>query len=145
MRTSEYGGLCTEIYDREDPESRRHILDLYLRHWEDTQGPVLDAMCGPGNCLIPFMERGADIDGVDASPHMLEALRRKGDAMGLSPRLYTQLVQRLDLARKYGYVLIPDRSFALLSEIETAREGLRCLFDHLLPGGKLVLDQTEAA
>ena len=138
--TSAYGRLCTEVYDLGDQDSRQHILDFYLRHWEGTRGPVLEAMCGTGYFLIPFMERGADIDGVDASPHMLKALRQKCDARALNPALYTQIIQQLDLPRKYGYVLIPDRSFALLNDIETAREGLQRLLDHLLPGGKLVLD-----
>ena len=42
-------------------------------------------MCGSGRFLIPLLKRGFDIDGVDASPHMLQACRDHCQRLGLTP------------------------------------------------------------
>jgi len=38
---------------------------------------VLDIGCGTGRHLLMFLERGLDITGLDASPHMLDIARKK--------------------------------------------------------------------
>jgi len=137
---TEYGRLSAELYDG---DGRDEILKLYLREWENTFGPVLAAMCGTGDMLIPFVERGADVDGVDASEHMLAILRRRCEQKGLSPSVYRQLLQELSLPRRYGYVFIPDRSFALISVKEQALESLKAIREHMIDGGKLALDVKQ--
>jgi SAM-dependent methyltransferase len=97
-------------------------------------------MCGSGRFLIPFLERGIEIDGVDASPHMLRACRDKCHRKGLSPVLYEQLLREMNLSRQYGYIFIPACSFSLIINGQEVTESLRRLYRHLLPGGKLVLE-----
>lgn len=140
MRLSTYKKLFTELYDADDPQHRQRILDFYLKQAEDTPQPFLEPMCGTGYFLIAFFEQGADIDGVDASPEMLQACRTKCAQQGLHPTLYEQLLEHLDLPRQYGYILIPDRSFGHLYDQAIAQRVLRQLYQYLLPGGKLVLD-----
>src|SRR5688572_11015628 len=40
-------------------------------------GPALDLGCGTGNSTAPLVARGIDVEGLDASPAMLEVARRK--------------------------------------------------------------------
>jgi SAM-dependent methyltransferase len=96
-------------------------------------------MCGTGRFLVPFAERGADIDGVDASPQMLASCRAKLERRGLSAGVYEQFTQDLDLPRRYGYAFLPGGSFTLLDRSD-APETLRRVRDHLLPGAILTLD-----
>jgi len=103
-------------------------------------------MSGSGRFLIPFLERGIDIDGVDASPHMLQACRDRCQTKGLNPVLYQQLLQELNLPRQYGFAFIPASSFGLLTDRQAAEDSLRRMHEYLLPGGKLVLEvQTPRA
>jgi SAM-dependent methyltransferase len=103
-------------------------------------------MSGSGRFLIPFLERGIDIDGVDASPHMLQACRNHCQRKGLIPVLYQQLLQELNLPRQYGYIFIPASSFGLIADRQAATDSLRRMYEYLRPGGKLVLEvQTPRA
>ena len=43
-----YGKLCTEFYDLSKPEAPADALEFYLRHLDNTDGPVLEPMCGSG-------------------------------------------------------------------------------------------------
>jgi len=135
-----YGKLCTEFYDISKPDAPPDALEFYLCHLTAAREPVLEPMCGSGRFLIPFLERGIDIDGVDASPHMLQACREKCHKKELSPVLYRQYLQEMNLSRQYGYIFIPACSFSLIIDRQEVTESLRRLYRHLLPGGKLVLE-----
>jgi SAM-dependent methyltransferase len=129
-----YGKLCTEFYDLSKPEAPADALEFYLRHLNNTDGPVLEPMCGSGRFLIPFLERGI------ASPNMLQACHTRCEKKGLHPKLYQQFLQEMELPRQYGYIFIPAGSFGLVTRLEDATESLRRLYQHLLPGGKLVIE-----
>ena len=140
MTVDTYRQLCTQVYDLDKPGVPAKALQFYLRHLEVADGPVLEPMCGSGRFLVPFLERRIDIDGVDASPHMLRACRDKCERKGLKPNLYEQLLQDLSLPRRYGFIFIPVCSFGLLADGQEATHSLQRLYEHLAPGGKLVLE-----
>jgi len=102
-------------------------------------------MCGTGFFLIPFLEAGADIDGVDASPHMLARCQQKCAAKGLSPGLYHQSLEDMALPRQYSFIFIPDRSFSLIYDKPVAQACLHKLWEQLQPQGWLVLDVKPSA
>lgn len=135
-----YGKLCTEFYDLSKPEVSTDALEFYLQHMDGSGGPVLEPMCGSGRFLIPFLERGIDIDGIDASIDMLRACHNHCEKKGLHPKLYQQLLQDLELPRHYNYIFIPSGSFGLMANPEDATECLRRLYRHLSPGGTLMLE-----
>ncbi len=136
---SSYGKLCTQYYDLDKPEAPKDALASFLEYAQAAKGAVLEAMCGSGRFLIPMMEAGIDIDGLDASSEMLGACRQKADRKGLEPRLYQQFLHELKLERQYKLVFIPAGSFGLITHLEQVRESLKRLFAALEPGGKLVL------
>ncbi len=140
MKQSFYGKIYSQGYDLE--ERRSDMLPFYLDKWKKAgkPGPVLEPMCGTGYFLIPFLEAGADIDGVDASPYMLAECRKKCVDKGLDSSLHQQLIEEINLSRQYGFIFIPDRSFGHLYEREAAQKSLQKLWDCLLPGGWFVLD-----
>lgn len=140
MQLTTYGKLSALEYALSNEEAPADALAFYLSHYEPGSGPVLEPMCGTGRFLIPFLQHGIPIDGVDASPHMLAACQQRCDQLALSVKLYQQLIQELDLPQRYRCIFLPDRAISLLYEKTIGLQTLRRLYDHLLPGGKLALD-----
>lgn len=139
-----YRDLCTQAYDLDKPQPPKHELAFYWRLFEGSGGveasvPALELMCGSGRFLVPFAERGADIDGVDASPQMLAACRDKLAARGFSAGIYKQFTQDLDLPREYGYAFLPAGSFTLLDEAD-ALATLARVRAHLRPGATFAFE-----
>ena len=75
---------------------------------------VLEAMSGSGRLLIPLLQRGYNVEGVDNSPIMLERCRERCAALSLNPRLYEQSLENLSLIQRYGVVTIAVGSFQLI-------------------------------
>jgi len=70
---------------------------------------------------------------------MLAICREKAAAMGLTPRLFQQEMQRLDLPRRYRTITVPSSSFQLVLDPADAAEAMARFAAHLEPGGCLVL------
>lgn len=112
----------------------------YFRDVIDTSGgPVLDAGCGAGRLLLPYLRDGLDVDGCDVSPDMLTICRERASAGGLDALLYEQPIHALDLPRRYGSILVCG-AFGLGTTLSQDMEALNRLHEHLLPGGTLALD-----
>jgi SAM-dependent methyltransferase len=135
-----YNNLCTLFYEADDKQFPAGALDYYRRLLEEADGPILEAMSGSGRFLIPFAKDGFDIDGVDASPFMLAAARAKCDAAGLSPVMIEAKLDEMSLARKYKLIICVARSISLVADREEFCRIMANLRDHLVPGGRLVME-----
>ena len=118
-----------------EPEAAE--LAFYRDAIERFGEPALDLACGAGRLLLPLLEAGLDVDGVDVSTDMLSQARRLADARGLSPSLTRQAMHELDLPRRYRTIFICD-SFGIGGERRHAVRALERVFQHLEPGGALV-------
>lgn len=139
-----YRKLCTQFYDLDKPAAPEAELAFYEALARETvagagSAAILEPMCGSGRFLVPLLERGFDVDGVDASPDMLDACRRKCADRGLNRTLRLQMLHELEMQRRYALAIIPAGSFELI-ERDFARPALSRLYAHLLPGGRLVLE-----
>ena len=67
--------------------------------------PVLDAACGTGRLLLPYLLAGLDVDGCDISPDMLALCSERAEREGLAPKLYAQPIHDLSLPRKYNTIV----------------------------------------
>lgn len=146
MRQSFYGKIYAASYDTGD-SGREAFLPFYLQQWQfvDRQTPVLEPMCGTGLNLLPFLEAGAEIDGLDASPYMLAECHKKITAQGFKVNLYQQFLEEMTLPRQYGFMFISDRAFGHIHDKAVAQTSLTKLWEHLLPGGWLVFDVRPPA
>src|SRR5688572_20121261 len=63
-------------------------LDFYVALARSADGPVLDIACGTGRILLPCLQAGVDIEGMDLFEPMLKTLRAKAADLNLSPRLH---------------------------------------------------------
>jgi SAM-dependent methyltransferase len=115
-------------------------LAFYVARAREAGGAVLECGCGTGRILIPTMQAGVDIDGIDINPGMLEVLRRKAEALGLAPRVTLADMRDFTMPRRYALVTIPFRAFMHLLTSEDQIAALRCIREHLEPGGALVFN-----
>jgi SAM-dependent methyltransferase len=112
----------------------------WFRQFVEVGQPALDAACGTGRLLIPYLHAGLDVEGVDISPDMLDRCRERAAHEGLpAPALYAQALHELDLPRRYRTIIVCG-GFGLGGRREHDVEGLRRIYEHLEPGGLLVLD-----
>jgi SAM-dependent methyltransferase len=133
VATSWHNGLVAEwwaLFNLDAPE-----VELYRPFLRD---PVLDAGCGAGRLLVPWLAEGRDVDGCDVSPDMVAHCRRR--APGAT--VWVSALHELEPARRYATV-VACGVFGLGTTRAEDEEALRRLHDALLPGGTLILDNEE--
>lgn len=112
----------------------------YFQRQIETYGqPALDAGCGTGRLLIPFLRAGLDVDGCDVSGDMLAYCRQAAEREGFSPSLYEQALHNLDLPRQYQSI-VACGVFGIGVSREQDFITLQRFYQHLLPGGTLMLE-----
>lgn len=137
-----YGPLSTELYDFTKPVgySLGGDIEYYLERLHGVTGKVLEAGVGSGRFYIPLMEKGIDIEGIDYSPEMLASCRKQCLERGLTPVLYEGNVSNFSLSKQYEAIVMPTGSFCLIESYQEAVSALTCMYQHLVPGGRIILD-----
>ena len=74
-----YSTLCTELYDYTKPVgySLNGDIEYYKERLKDCRGRILEAAVGSGRVIIPLLEAGFKVDGIDYSPEMLDSCRKR--------------------------------------------------------------------
>ena len=134
-----YDGVAAEFWGLMGGNTPEADLPFFENAIREVGGRVLDLTCGSGKHLIPYLQAGFDVEGVDSSQPMLDACQLRAAAIGRKPALYCQMMQAFDLPHRYHTIFISVGSFHLLKEREEAMETLRRCYRHLLPGGKLYI------
>jgi SAM-dependent methyltransferase len=117
---------------------------FYQINLKGIHGPVLECACGTGIFLLPLLQSGIDMYGFDISPSMLATLRKKAAVQGIKNITDRISIQDLETfhydEQRFDVILIPTNSFGMLVTQEAQIRALRNIYDHLAPGGKLLLD-----
>lgn len=141
MSAVPYGGLASEVYDLDKPIGHSFgDVEYYLARLESRAGRILEPAVGTGRILIPLLEAGLVVDGVDSSPEMLALCRRHCSERGFDPALHEGEMQSFSLSERYEAIIAPAGSFLLLEGRRDSLEALRRFHNHLVPGGRLILD-----
>ncbi|KIL50901.1 class I SAM-dependent methyltransferase [Jeotgalibacillus campisalis] len=139
---SYYGKLSTEVYNLTKPPG--HSIDGDIEYYTDrlkgVKGQILEAGSGTGRMLIPLLEEGLRVDGIDYSEEMLDSCREHCEKRGLSPQLYQGDLRDFSLPERYDAIIMPTGSFALLDSREAAEKALSLFYQHLNPGGRVIID-----
>ena len=99
---------------------------------------VLELACGTGRVTIPIAEAGASVVGLDRSPAMLAVARRKSQGIA-NVRWAEGDMADFALGDRFGLIVIPFRSFLLLTTVAEQKSCLRSSHEHLADGGRLAL------
>lgn len=145
MSLSSYGELATEVYDITKPvgqtfEGGDRRLEFYLGRLKSCTGRILEPAVGTGRMMILLLEAGLEVEGLDNSPEMLAVCRARCAERGLDPVLYEGDMVSLSLPERYDAIIIPAGSFLLIERREESLGVLERFRDHLVPGGRLILD-----
>jgi SAM-dependent methyltransferase len=143
LADDEYGAVA-EFYDFVPPYRERADVAFYVDAARESGGPVLEVGCGTGRVLIPTARAGIDIVGVDASPRMLEILRRRlqqePSDVQARVRLLEGDMRRFSVDRHFRLATIPFRPFQHLLTVNDQLACLRSIHQHLAADGLLVFD-----
>ena len=116
-------------------------VEFYLGLARDAEAkgyPTLELACGTGRIAIPMARQGIRLVGLDLSPPMLAAAREK--SAGLETVRWVESDMRaFDLPESFGLITIPAGSFELLLTTGDQLSCLRCIYRHLVQGGRLAL------
>lgn len=143
MSFSYYGPLCTKVYDITKPigYSLGGDIEFYSHLLQHCNGRILEAMSGSGRMLIPLLEAGLKVDGVDYSEAMVQSCRSRCSERALPmPELFVADLVNLDLPYRYEAIIIPSGSLMLIQDRSSSIQVLQNLYDHMEPGGRLIFD-----
>ena len=134
-----YNKLCTEFYNADKQFAKEGELQLYKELFSKDDS-ILEPMCGSGRLLIPLLQLGLHVEGLDNSIFMLESCKQRALELNLNPVLYQDSINDFLPNKQYQGIIIPLGSFQLLYPREKAYESLAEFNRWLAPGGKLVMD-----
>lgn len=136
--------FIADLYDFVVPYRDRPDVAFFVSAAQETGGPVLEVGCGTGRVLIPTARSGAAITGLDASPYMLAVCRERLDAETPAVQERVDLVEGdmrdFKLGRQYNLITLPFRPFQHLTTVADQKQCLHTIYNHLAPGGRLILD-----
>ena len=134
-----YYGIVAESYDLWFPGPEFEDQEFYRQKIEANRGTALEIGCGTGRLLVPYLQTGLEVEGLDSSEDMLAICREKAGAKAVSPVLHQQYMQELDLPRTYNTIYIPASTFMVLSDRDEGMEALHRFHSHLEPGGQVLI------
>lgn len=117
-------------------------LPFYRELARRTGGPLLEAMCGSGRVLIPLMQAGYQVTGIDSSAEMIQIARDELALLG-SVRAINLAVG--DICENipggpYALAIVALNSFMHLTSTSAQLSALTNLHAALRPGALLALD-----
>lgn len=128
-----YGSLCTEMYEILHRDAPQDELEFYLSYAENGMS-ILEPLCGSGRFMIPFLERGFDIHGIDLSTEMIAKLKEKApDAIVFQGDILEYVSER-----RYDYIFISSGSVSLFTDMELCKKIFRKMKNLLKESGKFV-------
>jgi ubiquinone/menaquinone biosynthesis C-methylase UbiE len=124
------------FYDLEHADLTADVV-FYLYFARQAGGPVLEVGCGTGRLLLPLVEAGVDVTGLDCSPAMLTVAHSK---LGERASLIEGDMRTLALPGRYALIIISINTFLHLQTTVDQFAALTNLARHLAPDGKLIID-----
>jgi SAM-dependent methyltransferase len=94
---------------------------------------VLEPGCGSGRIVESLARLGLDVCGIDLSPAMVAAARRRLERAGVAAEIVLADMCDFDLGRRFGGAVCPIGTLGLLRPPDLVRH-LVCMGGHLEPG-----------
>ncbi|MFA5145032.1 MAG: class I SAM-dependent methyltransferase [Candidatus Omnitrophota bacterium] len=138
---SKYARYYDIIYkDKDYPKECIYIEKLFKKfiggHIE-----ILDIACGTGNHLLPFINKGYAISGIDLSSAMIEAAKRKIPS-GISSKIDLQVasMQNFRMKKRFDVIILMFSAINYLTEYRDLKKTIINIRTHLKPGGVFIFD-----
>jgi cyclopropane fatty-acyl-phospholipid synthase-like methyltransferase len=135
-----YGTLGTLFHDADTPRASPVEVAWYAARLPRDAGLVLEAMSGSGRLLVPLLDEGFQVHGVDISEARIASCEKRIAASGYKTQLFRQDVAALNLPSRYAAAFISAGSFQALTDPVAALDALLRIRAHLVDPGVLLLD-----
>jgi SAM-dependent methyltransferase len=133
-----------ELYDLATPQSFLGDLEWYRRKARESGGPVLELGAGTGRVALAIAQDGIPVHALEADPGMLETLRRKLASLPHAVQMRVTPVdgdmRRFSLPERFALIIAPFRTFLHNVSREEQLSSLRCVREHLRPGGSFAFN-----
>lgn len=139
MSTPDVYAKIVALYDLEH-EDFSDDIEFYLELAELGEGPILELGCGTGRVLLPLVEAGHTVVGIDSSEPMLAAAKERASASTIE--LISGDMADLDAVQTgpFGMIVASLNSIMHLTTPDQQRAMTSSAWRSLKPGGRLVID-----
>lgn len=136
-----WGKEIAEAFDRTyaekfDPSVLDPMIDLLATLADG--GPALEFAIGTGRVALPLSDRGIAVHGIELSPHMVEQFQAKPGADEVAVTVGDMTSTRL--TGEFRLVYLVANTIMNVTTQDEQIAAFENAFDHLVPGGRFVLD-----
>lgn len=128
-----YGSLCTEMYEILHKNPPQDELKFYLSYAKKNEN-ILEALCGSGRFLVPFLKKGFDIKGIDNSAEMISKLKQKSP----NAKIIQSNIEHYQTDEKFDYIFITSGSVSLFTDMKLCQNILQKMKNLLKTNGKFI-------
>jgi SAM-dependent methyltransferase len=116
-------------------------LGLWRALADESEGAILDLGCGTGRVALHLAKRGHRVVGLDSDASLLAAFDER--VGGLPADAVLGDARGFELGDEFGLILAPMQLVQLFVGAAERIDCLRCVVEHLRPGGKAALAIAE--
>jgi ubiquinone/menaquinone biosynthesis C-methylase UbiE len=131
------------LYDTDDRDIVKDDVNFYIKQAENNHGEILEIACGTGRVTLPLVRAGFNVDAFDLSSEMINEfiMKLNQESKEVQERIKLSQADMTDFNfnKKYRMIIIPFRSFQLLTETEQAIQCLTCIQHHLSEDGIFII------
>jgi len=138
MTNPSYSSLVAKFYDKFLEENTEDI-EFIKSYIPSNTNSILELAAGTGRLLIPLLESGYNVDGLDNSKEMLDIAKNKINRISKKNNLYNENMAEFKLTNSYDFIYIGCGSF-MLADYQNGRKTLKCIKEHLTQNGEFVMD-----
>lgn len=145
MIFDQYARYYDIFYQNKSYRKEVLYLDRLFRKYRKARTrTVLDVGCGTANHMIPLLEHGYRVTGVDASREMLKIAKGKLDREGLKAELINDSSQTFAINRKFDAVVCLFSVINYAAANGDLTKTLKNICDHMKKGALFIVDFWNA-
>ena len=138
-----YEGFFAEFYNRIVNE--KFDIELFLNLANVYGSNILELACGSGRLLLPLLENGHSVTGVDLSKDMLNILEKKCANKYMNLKLICANMIEYLSDEIYDVAILSHGSFCLLQEEKDREILLKNTYKNLRDGGIFVFNYIDSS
>lgn len=131
------------LYDLDQRDIVKADIPFYLALANKAEGDILELACGTGRITIPLIQAGHRVWGLDYSSRMLNRLQQKAAACTAEEQARLTVIEAdmcdYQLPIRFPLIILPFRSFQLLTEPQQPLACLQRAHEHLADDGLFLL------
>ncbi|QIK69506.1 class I SAM-dependent methyltransferase [Erysipelothrix sp. HDW6C] len=138
----DYGPLSTAVYEITKPigYSIDGDIEFYAKRLKNVTGSILEIGSGTGRVMIPLLQQGYKVHGVDTSWNMIQSNKRNLDQFNLDTVIFHDNAMTMALEHSYDAIIMPSGTFCLITQYESMVAMVKNIYTHLNTGGRFIFD-----